>query len=262
MGSAFDLEGLYFCYANDLILGASEPGWRPLTGRELLEAKLEHDEIFSFGQWGEHNCYAVVVNSPDLSEQSWSGLRQLVPLLDEGLFGQISLGCQLVRWRLDHTYCGRCAAKNVRSATDWSMHCPACRLSVYPRISPCIIVVVRSGAKILLARSSRFAEGLYSAIAGFVEPAETLESAVAREVREEVGVEVHNIRYFGSQPWPFPHQLMIAFHADYLCGEIRPDGVEIVDARWFSADSLPSLPPPHSISRKLIDSALGSSELS
>lgn len=116
------------------------------------------------------------------------------------------------------------------------------------------MVLITDGARrVLLARKGAWPPGRYSALAGFVEPGETLEQTVARETREEVGVEVQNIRYFGSQPWPFPHSLMIAFTAEYAGGEIRPDGVEIEEARWFDVDELPKLPPSISISRRLID---------
>ena len=120
-----------------------------------------------------------------------------------------------------------------------------------------IMILITHGRKLLLARKPAFPQGRFSALAGFVEPGETLEDTVARETREEVGVEVKNIRYFGSQPWPFPHSLMIAFTAEYAGGEIRPDGVEIEEAHWFEPDQLPKLPPPISISRRLIDTIAG-----
>jgi NAD+ diphosphatase len=116
-----------------------------------------------------------------------------------------------------------------------------------------MVLITDGGRRVLLARKPVWAPNRYSALAGFVEPGETLEDTVARETREEVGVEVRNIRYFGSQPWPFPHSLMIAFTAEYAGGEIRPDGVEIEEARWFDVDQLPKLPPSISISRRLID---------
>ena len=121
-----------------------------------------------------------------------------------------------------------------------------------------MITLISDGDRMLLARSPHFAPGVYSTIAGFVEPGESLEETVVREIREEVGVEVRNVRYFGSQPWPFPNSLMIGFTAEYVSGEIRFDGVEIEDARWFTAEDLPRLPAPLSIARRLIDDFLGS----
>ena len=131
--------------------------------------------------------------------------------------------------------------------------CPNCGELFYPRISPAVIVLIKKGNEILLARSPNFPSGLYGLVAGFIEPGESAETAVVREIREEVGIEVKNITYFGTQAWPFPNSLMIGFTAEYDSGEVLPDGVEIEDAGWFSAEKLPVLPGKISISRKLID---------
>jgi NAD+ diphosphatase len=131
--------------------------------------------------------------------------------------------------------------------------CPQCGYLSFPRISPAVIVLVERENQCLLGRSPRFKGEFYSVLAGFAEPGETLEETVAREVREETGIEVRDIRYFGSQPWPFPDSLMIAFTARYAGGEIRVDGEEIMDARWFTADQLPNIPPKISIARSLIE---------
>jgi NAD+ diphosphatase len=133
------------------------------------------------------------------------------------------------------------------------MKCPTCGLVAYPRISPAVIVLVRKGDQALLARSSRFRLPFFSTLAGFVEVGETLEETVVREIREEVGVTVGDVRYFGSQPWPFPHSLMVGFTARWESGELAPDGDEIAEAAWFSAGALPPVPPPLSIARRLID---------
>jgi NAD+ diphosphatase len=131
--------------------------------------------------------------------------------------------------------------------------CTACSSRVYPRISPAVIVAITREDKLLLARASRFKTGMHSVIAGFVEPGETLEECVRREVSEEVGLEIKNIRYFSSQPWPFPDSLMIAFTAEYSSGEITVDNSEIVEANWYKADELPEIPGKASVARKLID---------
>jgi NAD+ diphosphatase len=141
----------------------------------------------------------------------------------------------------------------ARHAEERCMVCHDCGLTNYPRISPAIIVLVRRQGQALLAHSARFPSAFYSTLAGFVEPGETLEETLEREVREESGISVTNIRYFGSQPWPFPHSLMVGFTADFAGGEIVVDGKEIMDARWFSADQLPEIPPKLSIARQLID---------
>ena len=150
-------------------------------------------------------------------------------------------------------FCGRCGTKTVPVLTERAKKCPACGLVVYPRISPAIIVRITRGEEILLARSPGFPAGMHSVIAGFVEPGETLEHAVHREVKEEVGISVKNLRYFASEPWPFPDSLMIAFEAKYAAGEIAIDNKEIISAGWFSRDSLPQIPARMSISRALID---------
>ncbi len=143
--------------------------------------------------------------------------------------------------------------RNGTETGELARVCPRCGLQHFPRISPAVIVRIERGDEILLARSPHFAPGVYSTVAGFVEPGESLEQTVAREVREEVGVEVTNVRYFGSQPWPFPHSLMIGFVADWASGEIRLQEEEIEDAGWFRVGSLPGLPSRLSIARALID---------
>ncbi|BCK87530.1 NADH pyrophosphatase [Sideroxyarcus emersonii] len=135
------------------------------------------------------------------------------------------------------------------------MACPACGLVAYPRISPAVMVLIVRGSELLLARSPRFKPGVYSALAGFVEAGETLEQCAIREVREEVGLEISNLRYFRSQSWPFPDSLMVAFFADYAGGAITPEASEIEDAGWFLHSALPPLPEPVSLARQLIDAA-------
>jgi NAD+ diphosphatase len=181
------------------------------------------------------------------------GLRRLWGTLDEAAWRLAGRAVQLVEWDRTHRYCGRCGAETARQTGEPSRVCPRCGLHSFPRISPAVIVRIERGDEILLARSPRFAPGVYSTIAGFVEPGESLEQTVVREVREEVGVEVTNVRYFGSQPWPFPHSLMVGFVADWESGEIRLQEEEIEAAGWFRADTLPALPFPISIARALID---------
>jgi NAD+ diphosphatase len=137
--------------------------------------------------------------------------------------------------------------------TERAKECPQCGLLYFPRLAPAIIVLVQRGDQLLLARSRHFMEGMYSVLAGFVEPGESLEEAVAREVREEVGIEVKDVHYFASQPWPFPHSLMIGFTATYAGGEISLNDDEIENASWFKVDNLPRIPGKISIARKLID---------
>lgn len=184
-------------------------------------------------------------------------LRASLELLNEEEYRWISRGQQLLHWRLQHQHCGRCGEAMEQDQEEMALVCTGehCRNRVYPRISPCIIVLVEDGDRALLAHNSRFPSNRYSTLAGFVEAGETVERAVAREIREEVGVEVDGLRYFKSQAWPFPDSLMLAFHAQYAGGAIEPDGIEISDARWFRVEDLASveLPPEFSISRQLIE---------
>jgi NAD+ diphosphatase len=162
-------------------------------------------------------------------------------------------------WKKNHRFCGHCATPTVMKTSEFGMECPACRLVVYPRISPAVMVLVRRGPdELLLARSPHFKPGVFSALAGFVEAGETLEECARREVMEEVGVKISRLEYFQSQSWPFPNSLMVAFFADYESGEITPDPSEIEAAAWFNRNDLPRLPDPVSIARRLIEAALNS----
>ncbi|ALO46111.1 NAD(+) diphosphatase [Pseudohongiella spirulinae] len=165
-------------------------------------------------------------------------------LLDNGFeaFSLLGRASQLSHWYMTHRYCGACGAATTIAESGRFLSCADCGREYYPRINPCIIVLVTRGEQVLLARSSRPGADFYSCLAGFIEPGESAEEAVAREVYEEVGIRIHNIRYVRSQPWPFPSQLMLAYYADYLDGEITPCPEELSDAAWFSVDHLPRIP--------------------
>ena len=184
---------------------------------------------------------------------AWEGLRPLFSVLDDDHFALAGRALQLLEWDRTHQFCGRCGARTEPKREERVRVCPACKLSAYPRVAPAVMALVRREKQILLARSPHFPAGMYSALAGFVEPGETLEQCVARELEEEVGLRVSQIRYFASQPWPFPHSLMIAFVCDWESGEIRPREGEIEAAHWFDVLQLPKLPSRISISRRLID---------
>lgn len=200
-------------------------------------------------------CYSAELAQEAIasSNMTWRGLRELYGTLDEDLFMLGGRAIQIVEWDRTHQYCGHCATPTTQLPHERAKRCPKCGLVNYPRLSPAIIVLVWRGEELLLARAHRFPPGMYSVLAGFVEPGESLEETVVREVREEVGIEVKNIRYFGSQPWPFPNSLMIGFTATYGSGDIALEPQELVDAAWFSKHNLPQLPPQLSIARKLID---------
>ena len=162
----------------------------------------------------------------------------------------------LLDWYKNSQFCGACGAKNMYSNKESAFYCSCSKNMLYPKISPCVIGIILNGDDILLARNKLFPDGMFSAIAGFVEASETLEQTFEREIYEEVGLKVKNIKYFGSQPWPFPNQLMIAFTCEYESGEINVDGDEIVEASWFNANNMPNIPPTSSISGQLINSYL------
>jgi NAD+ diphosphatase len=166
-------------------------------------------------------------------------------------------GIALLRWLETARFCGACGApladKEAQSEDAGGRSCTACGRVHFPRISPAVIVLIRRGKQALLAHNARFRAGFFGLIAGFVEAGETLEEAAEREAREEAGIEIRNIRYVRSQPWPFPDSLMVAFTADWASGEARPDGVEIAELRWCLPSELPNIPPKGSVARYLLD---------
>jgi NAD+ diphosphatase len=207
------------------------------------------------GRLDHRPCYAVEVSEEAILPpgMAFEGLRQLYGRLDEELFWVAARAVQIIEWDRTHQFCGQCGAPLRTKISERAKECPQCSLLHFPRLAPAIIVLIERGHELLLARSRHFLSGMYSVLAGFVEPGESLEEAVEREVREEVGLEVKDIQYFRSQPWPFPHSLMIGFTAMYAGGEISPNDEEIEDAGWFTADHLPTIPGKISIARKLID---------
>lgn len=240
---------LWFAFrGNDLLL--AEGNRVP----DALEGALTHS-FHEIGAVGDQICYAAEL--PDAYEppagHELKGLRAVYYDLPADVYRMAGRAVQIVEWDRTHRFCGRCGGPTVTKADELAKECPQCGLIAYPRLAPAVIVLIRDGDRALLARSHRFPPGRYSTVAGFVEPGETLEEAVVREVAEEVGVQLKNVRYFGSQPWPFPHSLMIGFTAEYAGGDIRLQADEIADAGWFRYDALPDVPPPLSIARKLIN---------
>jgi NAD+ diphosphatase len=213
------------------------------------------EEIF-LGKLDNRPCFAAALAeapSPLLTDLTFLDLRQLYDRLDQDLMAIAFRALHLLHWSKHSRFCGRCGTKMKDKDGLQAKECPGCGNLSFPRISPAVIVLVERGEHCLLACSPRFKDGFYSVLAGFAEPGESLEETVAREVREETGIEVRDIRYFGSQPWPFPDSLMIGFTAQYAQGEIEIDGTEILDAQWFRFDQLPKIPPKISIARHLVD---------
>jgi NAD+ diphosphatase len=243
-------EPVIFAFAgNELVLAADA-----LPSLDALGADVLPDGAICFGEWSRRTCYALALKDPQAPPGLRSvGLRAVYGELGPAAFAIASRAAQLLTWDREHRFCGKCGTPTERAAGEPARICPACKLHAYPRISPAMMVLVHRGREVLLARNRNNTSGMFSALAGFVEAGESLEETIVREVREEVGVEVGEIRYFGSQSWPFPHSLMIAFTAAYTGGEVVPDGIEIAEARFFDVDALPQLPPAGlSIASRLI----------
>ncbi len=185
-------------------------------------------------------------------------LRSLYGLVPESAWSVAGLATQLLYWAETTRYCPRTGDETRAKPGEWATECPSCGLTQYPRVSPCIIVLIHDDDRLLLTRQSSWPPNRYSLVAGFVEPGETLEECVAREIAEETGVRVHAPHYVGSQPWPFPHQLMVGFTARYAGGDIVVDHSELEDARWFPLTELPLRPPPMSIAGRIIEGYLNS----
>lgn len=199
--------------------------------------------------------FVVDMGAEHLEAAEWErvSLRQLLVSAQDIAFSVIGRAWQYMHFLRTHQFCGQCGAKAERVDWEMAMHCHRCQHRSYPRVSPCVIVSIHNNEQILLAKGVRHKEAnMYSTLAGFVESGESLEEAVHREIFEEVGVKVKNLRYFNSQPWPFPHSLMVGFIAEYAGGEIRCQENEIDDAQWFDIDRLPNIPPKVSIAGQLI----------
>jgi NAD+ diphosphatase len=227
---------------------------------DLAKLNAPFDDGHYLGRLEDIDCYAVELPTDEHPDGTgFEGLRALYGRLPDEQYSIAGRAVQILLWDKTHRFCGRCGTATVNAPADRAKLCPQCGLLSFPRLSPAVIMLIQRGDdEFLLARNRAFADGFYSVLAGFVEPGETLEEAVAREVHEEVNLEIRDIRYFASQPWPFPHQLMIGFTAHYASGEILPQAEEIVEAAWFSRrGELPRLPGKLSIARRLIDAFVG-----
>lgn len=250
-----DRPAWWFVFAGDgLLVRPTASGVELPTAAIWPFAKLPTTRRLYLGSLRVQPCHAAEVEPTAPTPPGWrfESLRGLWSRLDEALLGVAGQALQLIEWDRTHQFCGRCGTSTQRRADERARHCAACGLTVYPRLSPVIMVRVVRDGRILLARAPRFAPGVYSLLAGFVEAGETLEQAIHREVAEEVSIRVRNLRYFASQSWPFPHSLMVAFTAEYAEGELRVDGRELIDADWFPSDALPGLPSPMSMAWRLI----------
>ena len=226
---------------------------------DLKWTEMEFVHRQFLGYLDKKPCYVNVLNDSSVipQEMMLSSLRNLLGRIPDNLFVICSRSLQICDWYTANQFCGYCGKKTTMHEKERAMICDCNNVMIYPRISPCIIVLVTRGEELLLAHNKNFPGEFYSTLAGFIEPGETAESAIEREVFEEVSVSVQNIQYYGSQSWPFPSQLMLGYHAEYLDGEVKPDGEEIDKADWFHYDNLPQVPTGNiSISGQLIESYL------
>ncbi len=217
-------------------------------------------EIIHFlGVESGFNYYSFQAQNPfeiKNTDFEFCDLRTLMSFFDAGQFRLACLASQILYWDKTTKFCGECGSKTLYSSAERAKTCAKCSVSLYPVVTPAIVVAVMNKDKILLAHNKKFAGGIYSLIAGFVDPGESLEECVLREVMEETGIAAESVTYFKSQPWPFPSSLMVGFTAAYKSGEIKPDGVEITHAAWFGREDLPPLPRHGSLSRKIIDALM------
>lgn len=250
--------GLFFVFKNDeLLLNA---GQIPHGTAQSLGLEVPYIHI---GILDQQDCFAAELPSDSPVPEGWQAqsIRSLFAFFDEATVGVIGYAAQIIYWQRTSRFCGVCGSPRGPLGRDMARTCTGCGHTSYPRVSPAVLVLIHDGDKILLAQKPGWGKR-YSIIAGFVDPNESLEDCVRRETQEEVGLEVDSLHYLGSQPWPFPHQLMVAFSARYVGGKIKLEEDELSDAQWFSPDNLPELPPPISLSRQVIDAWLAASSQS
>ena len=234
---------LWFAFRNRELLVAADSCLPPGEGLDRLG--LQPSQTHYLGLLGDVRCYSAELPPETKPPESMAfrDLRFLYGRLERDLHELAGRAIQIVEWDRDHRYCGACGTPTEIATAERSRICPQCGLSHFPRIAPSMIVAVERGDAILLARSPHFPPGIYSVLAGFLEPGESAEEAVVREVCEETRIEVTDIEYFGSQPWPYPHSLMLGFQARYAAGEIQVDGTEVEAAGWYPADDMPMIFP-------------------
>ncbi|EPR08064.1 NAD(+) diphosphatase [Ruminiclostridium papyrosolvens] len=248
--------GYWFVFClNKLLIKNEENGAKIPVYSELAELGQALTAPLYLGKFYGQPAYCIGIadNTQAPSRMSFVDLRSTFGVLDEDSFLLASKAVQVVAWEQTHRFCGKCGSLTQDLSGERAKVCPECGFISYPRICPAVITAVFKENKILLAHARSFKGDIHSLVAGFVEAGETLEEAVEREIMEEIGIKVKDIKYWGSQPWPYPNSLMLGFTAEYESGEINVDGVEISHAEWYDVETLPELPPKVSIARKIID---------
>lgn len=238
---------------NEVLLSTLTTNTRLPEEKDLDSSWLKKQKTFSLMK--SNDTKLLIINDfKKVKNFSFELIRSRTKQINKNDYNLIIEAKAIQSWNNDHQYCGSCGSKLLEMSDNKSKTCPSCTKIYFPELSTAIIVGIKKGNQLLMAHNTNFPEGLYSLIAGFVELGETFEEAVHREVMEEVGIKVKNIQYLKSQPWPFPHSLMVGFIADWDKGEINPDNFEILDARWFSKDNLPpSIPTSNTIARQIIN---------
>lgn len=250
---------LYLIFrGNDLLINREKeslPGDGEISSLDLDSLKPVYPGSFA----GDEVVTAIVPDDFDAPEKlEFIRTFDALKIIDDCYFSIVSYAFHLATWDRANRFCGTCGKPTTDSDKDRFKICSVCGTTVYPRISPAVVVGVTRGDEILLARAHYFPEDFFSIVAGYVEPGENLTECLEREVLEETGIKVKNISYFGSQPWGLSGSLMIGFTAEYESGEIKIDEEEIAEAYWFPFHKLPHLPPEASLSRQIIDRLIGS----
>jgi NAD+ diphosphatase len=256
-------QHLHFIFINNALLVRKQTNWSegltrlPEIPDTLSGYREDRQSLIVSSDYGKHYVLDIHHIEFEDDDHELMTIRELLMSMSSADFQYVAQAWQYALFLRTHRYCGRCGSEMRKVNWEMAMHCDKCSHRVYPRVSPCIIVAIHDGKRILLAQGVRQkGAGFYSTLAGFVESAESLEQAVHREVHEEVGVSLKNIEYFDSQPWPFPHSIMVGYIAEYDAGDIKIDEKEIVDAQWFDIDNLPTVPPKFSIAGRLIEETL------
>ena len=249
------MQNIIQCYviADEKFLCTQAGEIKLFTEDELRDLPIDSSSRFLLKQDNGYELYVVSISLAEITGFQWLGLRHFLESISESEFQTAGRALQILRWHFDHQFCGRCGKPTVQHTHDLAKKCITCGIDFYPRLSPCIITLITRGDECLLAWHTRSKAEKYSCLAGFIEVGESAEQTLTREVMEEVGLKVKNIRYVESQPWPFPGQLMFGYIVDYDDGEIVIDHNEIRAAHWFRFDQLPVIPPVTTISGRLID---------